>query len=245
MKVINREVPTLKFQLKPFLLFSILFILFVPIGTLSHELGHGAAIKLFGHTPTLHYASIDYDFNEKYDRIDELYFENKKAIDSGNEFGDQLNYEALVKEINSDSFWITAGGPIQTTAFGTIAFFILLYLRKGSSNNNFKNAHWSLVFISLFWLREIFNPTLSILTELNSPDGTYFGGDERKLALQLDWWEGSIALTLGIIGSIFCITIIFKLIPKFYRFTFILSGLVGGCLGYIIWLQWIGPIVLP
>lgn len=29
-----------------------------------------------------------------------------------------------------------------------------------------------------------------------------------------------------------------------HRFTFIISGLVSGILGYLIWLEWLGPVIL-
>jgi len=104
---------------------------------------------------------------------------------------------------------------------------------------------WFAVFLSLFSLRFVANMTLSVLYEFINPNGTYFGGDEARIARSLNLPKGSIAFPLFCIGLLIALWVIFKVLPYKTRFTFILSGLTGGVLGWIIWMDWLGPIVLP
>lgn len=235
----------LKFNFKKFILLAFTFILFVPIGTLSHELGHGAVIKSLGYSAKLHFASIGYNYDKWYTEFEEIYLANEAAIESNTDFQNKSRYEFLSNKLNSDSFWITLGGPAQTMGFGTFAFFLLLYLRRKYSESPFNLWHWILVFTSLFWLRQICNAFLAIISELIAPNGTFFGGDERELAMHFNLWEGSIAIPLAVIASIICAYVTFKLVPKAVRFTFIFAALVGGSLGYVIWLELVGPVVMP
>jgi hypothetical protein len=73
----------------------------------------------------------------------------------------------------------------------------------------------------------------------------YFGGDEYVLAHLLDWPDGSIAIPLGLIGLAISYYVIYKVIPKSKRSTFIDAGLLGGILGYVLWMKVIGSYILP
>ena len=101
-----------------------------------------------------------------------------------------------------------------------------------------------MVFISLFWLR----PVANLFTWL----GGYFikgkfssHGDESSIAFDLGIPNWSVATLTAIIGGIVLANIVFKFIPVKQRFTFIVSGLIGGISGYILWLILLGPIVMP
>ncbi len=135
------------------------------------------------------------------------------------------------------------GGPLQTMSFGTIGF-LLLYFRK--KKEQFKFIDWLIVFLSLFWLREIFNLFHGFLSGILN-NSTYFGtrGDEVRLSKMLELWEGTIPLLFGILGLAVSLIVIFYYIPKKVRFTFIISGLVGGIFGFWFWLYFLGPIIMP
>jgi hypothetical protein len=49
----------------------------------------------------------------------------------------------------------------------------------------------------------------------------------------------------GIIGVIVLVIVTFKFIPKLQLMTFILSGIIGGVAGYLLWLEWLGPVIMP
>lgn len=237
----------LVFSVKNFIVFSIAFILFTLIGTLSHEYGHIIVAKSLGYKTTLHYGSMNY---QKYDTnindtIIEIFGRNKLAIKNKKDFPEKVRFYALVKKQQNDSFFITIGGPIQTMLTGIIGFLIL-YKRNKITNINFSKIDWLSVFLALFWLRQLFNPIFSFSKKFINGKGTYFGrSDETNIAKYLNLPIGSISLLLCFIGLIISLLVIFKFIPIRCRLTFIMSGLFGGSLGFYIWMYKIGPIILP
>jgi hypothetical protein len=192
------------------------FIAFTIIGTLSHEFGHFLAAKYYGFHARINYA---YSYWETYDP----------------------------NEIVSDRtvFFITLAGPLQTMLTGTIGLLLLFVFR-----NSFRQTErlsfklWTVLFISLFWLRQLANFAVwfgsCVFTGQFSQKG-----DEIKLAhfLRLPGWS---IITVTAIISVFVLTLIFfKFIPIKQRLTFILSGLSGGIAGYYLWLVLLGKYIMP
>ena len=68
--------------------------------------------------------------------------------------------------------------------------------------------------------------------------------DEIKLAHNLDIYDFSILIPTAFIGLLVAFYIIFKYIPYNQRFTFIVSGLIGGILGFYFWLILFGKFIL-
>lgn len=234
--------------------FSILiifsFILFTVIGTLTHEFGHIAVAKYFGYETRLNYGSSSivqkgYVEDEDVKEIEKIY---KKYLDFKyeelpNEL--KLKVEELQNSINKKfpqnryhNLWITAGGPAQTLLTSFIGLTIL-YIRRNQWRNGFKILDWFAVFMTLFALREVFNFITSIYASIISSKSN-FHGDEFRISRYLgfnEWIVPSIALILGLIITFIAI---FKIIPVKYRFTFIISGLVGSISGYAIWFGFLG-----
>lgn len=245
-------------NIKSLLILTIGFILFTVIGTISHEYGHIIVAKSFGYETTLHYGSMNY--------LPKGYLEDKDVIavrDLTKDYVD-IEYDSWPKDIKEKTeeynnilqkrYWnkksnsgllVTVGGPLQTTLTGTIGLLILLWRRKSIYKNGLKVLDWLAIFLSLFWLREIFNLVTSIGVELISPNGTWFGGDELYISQSLNLWSGTISLILATIGTIIAIYVVFRIIPKKIRLTFILSGFIGGIVGFILWMNIIGPKILP
>lgn len=237
----------LLFSVRNFIFFSIAFILFTLIGTLSHEYGHILVAKSLGYKTTLHYGSMSY---QKYntninDTIIKIFERNKFAIKNKKEFPEKVRFYSLVKKQQNDSFLISLGGPIQTMLTGIIGF-LLLYIRNKITTINFSKIDWLYVFLALFWLRQLFNPIYSFLRRLINNKASYFGrGDETEIAEFLNIPKGTFDVIFGLSGLIISLFVIFKFIPLKYRLTFVISGLIGGSLGFYIWMYKIGPIILP
>ena len=144
-----------------------------------------------------------------------------------------------------DAFWITLGGPIQTMLTGTIGFLLLLnQRRKFIETKNIKLYQWVCIFLSLFWLRQFANlVTWTIGYFINGKFSS--NGDEVGLALSLKVPKGTIAISTALIGLAVLTFVIFKIIPIDKRITFISAGLFGGIFGYLFWLVWVGPILMP
>ncbi|MEX2379345.1 MAG: hypothetical protein WD530_01270, partial [Vicingaceae bacterium] len=73
----------------------------------------------------------------------------------------------------------------------------------------------------------------------------YFGGDEYELAQLLGLADGFIAIPLALIGLGISHHVIYKVIPKEKRSSFIDAGLMGGILAYLLWMRVIGEHILP
>lgn len=214
---------------------TISFIAFTAIGTLCHEYGHVIMAKILGYETTLHYGSMEFDDSKLINTIKTLESINKES-----------NKVQNLKQIHwLHNILIAAAGPLQTILTGSIGFFLLLSYNRNKTPKPPTFFEWVLVFSTLFWLRQVFNWINSILTEIITPDGSYFTGDEKKIAELLGIWPGTIATILGLVGSAVCFWVVFKFMPKNRRLVFILSGILGAPLGYILWMKILGPSVLP
>ena len=235
-------------DIKKFLILSGTFVFFTIIGTLSHELSHIAVAKLLGYKTTLHYGSMDYKYGHSpnlSDKLVEIYTQNETEIENGIDFEQREFYENGFEKIRSHGLLIAIGGPAQTVLTGIICLLILFFRRKKIRENGFKLLDWLAVFLSLFWLREIFNLLIGFVNEIIAQNGNYFGGDEKNISLLLNLHPGAIPIILGITGLLVSIGIIFHTVSKKLRPTFILSGLVGGTFGFILWMEIVGPRLLP
>ena len=230
------------------------FILFTIIGTVSHEFGHIAVAKYFDYDVTLDYGSMSY--------FPKGYLEDKdlKKINRLIEGYDYTNYDSLPENLKSridalddklqekyppinenHVLAITIGGPLQTIITSLVGLFILIYRRK-LHRNEFKFLDWLAVILSLFILRLVFNFVTGMYSTIVNSE-SYFIGDEYKISRLLgynEWVVPNIALVFGLIISLF---VIFKIIPIKYRFSFLVSGFVGGILGYIIWFGFLGAVM--
>ena len=223
---------------------TVAFMLFTVIGTLSHEYGHVIVAQKLGYNTTLHYGSMNYNSNLK-DKITEIYIENKTEIDNETKFEQKTEFENGTKKLTSDNLLISIGGPLQTILTGIIGLSILFWQKEKRKKYDLKLIDWLAIFLSLFWLREAFNFLMSIGNELVKPNGSYFGGDEKMISELLNLPIGTISILLGTLGIAISTFIIVRIVPTKLRITFILSGLIGGISGYILWMNILGPKILP
>lgn len=208
----------MKFDWKLFFLLVIGFILSTIIGTLSHESGHYLAAKSVGIDGEIHYDYISW----------------KESSDE--RWKELSRFESILP---------TLGGPIQTMVVGTLGLTLILFYRKSFLSSTILNwKQWILVFLTFFWSREIFNH-LPILFYSVLSKKSHFVSDEVWIAAFYNLPNYSISWVLFLIALIICTLITFKFIPKNQRLTFIISGFVGGILGYLIWIEWFGKLILP
>ena len=193
------------------------FIFTTVAGTLSHEFGHYLAGKYIGIDGKIHYASTSFSIPD--------------------------DFVGIITR--TDSFLITLGGPIQTILTSIIGLLLLYFNRKKiKSLGNLTIFHWIYIFMSLFWLRQTANFTLWIAKYLIN--GRFPNKmDEIKLARNLEIPEWSIIFPTAVIGFIITIYVIITYIPIKQRFTFIISGLIGGISGFYLWLDLFGKLILP
>ena len=215
------------------------FVLFTPLGTLSHEAGHYLVAQQYFKKPTLHYGYV-------------VYGEWKRQPEMNKWFAAHSDNEGKVFENNSNtlqsyraqaqrhSFYSTLGGPLQTMIFGTIGLLILHFRKK----KGFKLLDWLAVFLTYFWSREVFIfLSLGIKYLIN---GTIpISSDEVVIARYLRIPLLAPAAFFGCLGIIILTYVTFVKIPARNRFTFIVSGILGSAIGFVLWLDILGPIILP
>lgn len=219
--------------------------LFTIIGTLSHEYGHIIIAKYFGHETELHYGSMSFEGSDKFLDYESIYKEYKHEINNDLSFPEKAEFDSLLEKLKTEYLLILIGGPAQTILTGLFGLFLLFLRRNFIRNNGLKLIDWLLIFLSLFWLRKVFNLVGSIASGLFNGTGIYFSGDEAKISKYLELPISTIPVILGILGLLISIFVIFRIIPIKLRLTFIIGGLIGGISGFIIWMNILGPIILP
>ncbi|WP_034921339.1 hypothetical protein [Gillisia sp. CAL575] len=232
-------------MVRKFLKFVFAFILFVIIGTHTHELGHLFVAELLGYKTTLHFASIDYDSSKLNNELDSIYIQNKIEIEAGKYFEEKELFERKLEKLNYDSFLVTLGGPLQTILTGFFGLLLISTRSKKIKKSGFSSIDWISVFLSLFWLREIYVLFHSFLYEMVFKEGNYFGGDERYISEYFGLHPSVVPIGLALIGFAVATYILFYYIPKKYQSVFIMSGCLGGIVGIAVWYFLLGPILLP
>lgn len=147
--------------------------------------------------------------------------------------------------VDNDYFWITLGGVLQTIFTGTVGFTLLIKNRKSfekSESLNFKQ--WVLIFISLFWLRQLANLFMGLIGFLKRGNFS-IKSDESKLDYFFNFQTGTTLCVTAILALIIFIVVIYKFIPRQQLLTFLISGLIGGVSGYYLWIIVFGKILMP
>lgn len=207
-----------KVQIRAFLFFVLAFMICAVVGTVSHEYGHIVVAELLGYETELHYGSMDYVSDRE---------------------------TSFFEKAEHDGFAITLGGPVQTMLTGSIGLMILFFRKEAIKVSGLGMYDWVGVFLSLFWLREVFNGAVGIGLGLLSGSGIYFGGDEAEISAALGLSQGALPLILGLAGLTISLYVIFRVVPSQMRNAFIGAGFIGATGGFILWMFIVGPVVLP
>jgi len=221
------------------------FILFTILGALSHEAGHYLEAKSFGYEARISYASTHWDDKETREYINSVFLKHRDEILAKQKFTGSDTFYPIFKIYWRNNFYINVWGPLQTIFTGTMGFiFLLVYRKSFFASSQLLLNQWLLIFISLFWLRQPINFIILIFSYLIN--GTLSCKmDEAKIAEYVRLPQVSIIAITALIGITIISFVIFKFIPLPQRKTFIISGLIGGVVGFILWMYILGPIVLP
>ena len=229
------------FDKNNFVLLFIGFIVLTIVGTLSHEFGHYTVARILGYKTKINFGSVKW-MNEQ-----DLTFirSSWKKYHSEIKANEKFPGKSKLDDINSDGFWITLGGPLQTIITGTFGLiFLIIYKIKFIKVDNLSKVGWLLVFLTLFWLRQ----TANLFVELGNSiitGKTSTRSDEARLDLHLNFPLLTIEILTGFIGILILIYVTFNIIPNRQRLTFLLAGILGGISGYILWLKTLGPFIMP
>jgi hypothetical protein len=137
---------------------------------------------------------------------------------------------------------VALGGPAQTLLTGTAGLLGLVWLR----HRPFGRAHLPWLFLGLFWSRQVFNAaawTVFRVFEL-APPAQLARGDAFRIAAWLGipattWLFGTALLGVLALGWIL------RRLPRSQRVPFVVGGGTGSLLGYAVWMEILGPALLP
>jgi hypothetical protein len=204
---------------KLFALLTLTFIACTVIGTLTHEAGHYLVAKGFGLSSSIHYAYVPFS-----PEIDDIADPAQRA------------WTRLA---------IRIGGPLQTILTGCLGLFLLRRSTvKRPIDDMPSTEQWIYIFLSLFWLRQMASLVV-VAVQFFLLDHVSVTGDEAQIALSLGLPTQMFNVITGCIGALVLWYIIFRHVPSSLRLTFMSAGLVGGGIGYYLWLERIGPFILP
>jgi hypothetical protein len=128
---------------------------------------------------------------------------------------------------------------------GTLGLLGLIFFRnRVIKDEEINMTGWFLVMLSLFWLRQAANLAVRIVRYFITQKPSYLG-DEHRLALYLGINPWTIQAISGVFAFLVLIWIVFYIIPKQNRLTFLIAGLFGGISGYYLWIIRFGKYLLP
>ena len=220
------------------------FIAATIIATIVHEYGHFFTAKFLGYDARVSYGFTTWTNTGYQDFFDSLTRDERIKIRTNEYFSRKQDYENLMKRIKDEAFLITLGGPVLTMLIGSIGVALAFYNKQNFKREELSLKQWLVVFTALFWLREPANYLFDLLITMQR--GRFpTRNDEAILSryLEVDSWL--ISFLLAVIGLIFIIIVYRKFIPDQDKTTFLLAGLTGGLGGYLLWLFFFGPVLMP
>ncbi|MBA3828101.1 MAG: hypothetical protein H0X33_04115 [Taibaiella sp.] len=236
------------FNRRLFVLLFIGFIIAAIAGTLSHECGHWIAFRATGYKNA--YITYAYTYpgrpgNENFQQLAALFDAYKFQINNDLPFAERDRYFRLAAIYRKQDLIMRIAGPLETLAAGSIGLMILWIRRKKFSlYKDLKWWQWLCIFLSLFWLRQLFNLCCALFT-LVSKGHIKGNGDEFRIAINMGLPHWSVIVITGIISAFILAIIVFRFIPFRQRLTFLLAGLAGGLMGAYLWLVLLGPVLMP
>ncbi len=235
----------LLFHKRLFLHLFLGFVLAVVTGIMSHECGHWLVARCYGFKgQTMGYNYTHYGTPSKaWLRRDSVLSRYNSEINSGQSIH-RNEYNKLAEAKERDAFLITAGGPMQTMLAGTLGLMLLfVYRRKLFAADRLSFLQWLIIFLSLFWLREIFDVVVAIVRKCTGH--LWMEGDEFTMAKYLHLPTWSIFIASGVVSLLILWVVMFRFVPTKQRLTFIFAGLTGGLTGAYLWLVLLGPKLMP
>lgn len=228
---------TIVFDCKLFIGLAVTFLAFTVVGTLSHECGHALVARAYSYNASVHYGYTRFGHSAKEDRIDSIL--NRAEREHDNATSDRIE-----RMISKQGLFITWGGPLQTMLTGTAGLLLLLFYWKHFRRQERLNAReWLILFLALFWLRQLANFVVGIGYWLIRGHRS-MGSDEATLEFKYHLPAGMISiLTSAIALAVF--SLVFYAVPRRQRLTFMSAGAAGGVAGYLLWLEWLGPVIMP
>lgn len=141
----------------------------------------------------------------------------------------------------TDSFYITSGGVFILDMISIIFLCILLF-RKGKLSGW---MFWTAVFFSMLIYRHILLSLTGLTLSIMQGKQMSHGRDETELANYLTISNHMIGIPLLFVAVISCCMLFFVVLDREIRLKFLMATIIGGVIGYIGWLSYLGPLIMP
>lgn len=228
-------------QIRYAIFVALLFLAVPALGTVSHELGHAAVGLAVGQDVRMHYGSCDISGGTDAE-LSALLAAHRDEIRSIPDSPIAQRYIALAERARIERLWFILGGPISTMLIGTSGLVgLMLMRRRHGYQSSLTPAGWTLTILALFWSRELFILAQHITGLAMHKPGR---SDETTIAHILGLPHSSVTIVLGVLGLSACL-IATLWHPRERRVPFVLGGVTGCALGFILWFYWLGPWLLP
>lgn len=151
--------------------------------------------------------------------------------------------EEYNRTLISKAVWQVAGGPLQTNLTGLLGIALLFRLSRRRVVDAWKSLDLFYIILCFFLSRNVFNTLTGLLkVKVSAREGGM--EDEARLFLYygIDETLGHIIMLL--VASALLGYVTFVLVKK-HRWQLILYGGAGSVVGGVLWLRWLGSILLP
>ena len=139
------------------------------------------------------------------------------------------------------SFYITLGGVIIIDVISLIALSMLVIFKTKLH----RVVYWVLVFLAMLIYRHILLTLIGVSISAIQQTNLRYGSDEAEIASFLSVDNSVIGVPFLIIALISCHILFYQVLEPSIRKLFFWAMVVGGVLGYILWLFLLGPILMP
>jgi hypothetical protein len=139
------------------------------------------------------------------------------------------------------NFYIDLGGVILPDAISLIALVLLVWKGKRLSQWLF----WILVFFSMLIYRHIVLTLICLGLTIMRGRQVAYGSDETDMAHYLNVPNSVIGVPLLIAAVISVYVLFFIVLDENIRYRLMIAAGIGGIIGYVVWLSYIGPAVMP
>ena len=141
----------------------------------------------------------------------------------------------------TDGLYITLGGVLILDLISLISLGILIFTGKRLS----KPLFWTAVFFSMVIYRHILLSLVGFANSMIAGKQMSYGRDEREIADYYGVSPHMIGIPLLITAILSCSVLFFIILDREIRLRFLIATIVGGVIGYIGWLSYLGPILMP
>lgn len=141
----------------------------------------------------------------------------------------------------TDGLYITLGGVLTVDLIGILFLCILVFRKENLS----KPLFWTAIFFSMLIYRHILLSLTGFGISLTQGKPMSYGRDEREIAEYFHLSPHMIGIPLLLIGIISACVLFFVVLDKPTRARLMLATAIGGVLGYIGWISYLGPILMP